>query len=445
VSSRNCANVFSLLIRRKHRKPKPVLPADSVSKYYSETAKSTYAGIFVTPLEVMSVFASASAISPLIRIDVCLPPLPTLIGQLKFDDRPDPGDLEGNWFKMDHDAILKERMVRATGEGSDACPASWYQSLSGVIVSLIHQFIMLHQGYHTAGGRKDSYDFDPDNASKAHFDTTHVAKLMMRVAQIPPGGPFLVHTFDLEQWRGHYASHGVDRDYGIAEEFIRNSNKMDRARTAEFRELANGDLDGYMEEGELDEGVSDGWAETERLSNDIDNQLAEAGVEREFYVLNDFCLAHQYPAAPLRDPEWQPWLAAMASTDIYGQLSIMYRRLCAVQTGANVVAAAMQRRAQDLEADKMLLLTKAKEVKDAFATIKKTERNISSTKTHIGALNDEVRGIMEVPGVQRVLALSGDLGGDRSERWSYLYLIPPLSADGQGLHTRAQRDPQSRD
>lgn len=297
---------------------------------------------------------------------------------------------------------------------------------------MIHQFIMMHQGYHTAGGRKDSYDFDEKASTKAHFDTTNVAKLMMRVSQILPGAGFPVHTYDFPQWRRHFETLSTDSDYGIVDEYI-IVNKMDHTRTAEYRDLASGHLDSYMDKGEMDAALNVGEGEAERLRDDINNLLIAAGVEREYFDPHDFPFAHLYPVAPLRDPEWQPWLAAMASTNIYGQLSIMYRRLCAVQTGTTVVASAMMARAKGLEKEKKLILQRAEEVRNAFRTIKKTERNITSTKNEMGALQNEIEAAMVVPGVQRALELSGDLGGEMPF-WDplSLYVIAPLSTDCQG-------------
>jgi hypothetical protein len=97
------------------------------------------------------------------------------------------------------DAVPEERIVCAAGEDPSAGPPSWYKSLSGVVVSIIHQFIMMHQGYHTAGGRKDSYDFDKKVSTKAYFNTTNVTKLMMWISQIPPGERFLVHVYEFPQ------------------------------------------------------------------------------------------------------------------------------------------------------------------------------------------------------------------------------------------------------
>ncbi len=330
------------------------------------------------------------------------------------------------------DAVLEERIARAAGEDPATALPSWYKSLSGVVVSMIHQFIMMHQGYHTAGGRRDSYDYDEKASTKAHFDTTNVAKLMMRISQVQPGARFPIHAYEFPEWRRHFGTLSMDEDYGIAEEYI-IVNKMDRVRTAEYRELASGHLDSYMEEGALDDAVNVGKEEAERLGDDIDNLLTAAGVEREYFNPRDFLYGHIHPAAAVRDPEWQPWLAAMASTNIYGQLSIMYRRICAVQTGTTVVAAAMMRRAQALEEDKKFILQRAEDVRNAFRTIKKTERSITSTKNDISALQNEIATTMEVPGVQRALELSGDLGGERSflDRLS-LYVIAPLSTDCQG-------------
>jgi hypothetical protein len=62
-----------LLTRRKNRKTKSVLHLESVGEYGSEAWKATYRGLEITPAEVLSVFFSASAISPVAPIDVSPP------------------------------------------------------------------------------------------------------------------------------------------------------------------------------------------------------------------------------------------------------------------------------------------------------------------------------------------------------------------------------------
>ena len=122
---------------------------------------------------------------------------------------------------------------------------------------MIHQFIMMHQGYHTAGGRKDGPNFDEKASTKAHFDTTNVAKLMMRISQVRPGVPFQVYPYEFPEWRRHFEALSTDDDYGIAEKYI-IVNRMDRVRTAEYGDLASGHSDSYTEEGKLDDTINVG-------------------------------------------------------------------------------------------------------------------------------------------------------------------------------------------
>ena len=88
---------------------------------------------------------------------------------------------QGHWFEGDMPAILEERISRVVGEDPSAAPPSWYKTLSGLVTSSIHQFIMMHLGYHVAGGKKDSYDFDEDPKTQGDFDKTNVANLMLRI------------------------------------------------------------------------------------------------------------------------------------------------------------------------------------------------------------------------------------------------------------------------
>jgi len=341
-------------------------------------------------------------------------------------------------------ALLEERISRVAAEDPSTITPSWYRTLSGLVISLIHQFIMMHLGYQVAGGRKDSYDFDEDPKAQGDFDKTNVAKLMMRIRmQLKPDTPFPIYKFKtLGEWGKHFNKVSNDADYLIADEYAVD-NKMDRARTSEYRDLESGNVESYADKYDLEGAVETGHDALEECQVDIDTILTAAGVERDYFDPGDFLLGHLFPSASLHAPEWTPWLAAMASTNIYGQLSIMYRRICAVQNGTKVVAAAMLRRANALEEEKKHILDKAVEVRNAFRTIKKTEKKIAVRKTEISGLEREITETLEMPGVRRSLELCGDLGRDPKQL--ALYVINPHSTDCQRLQwfLRAQRNSES--
>jgi len=262
-------------------------------------------------------------------------------------------------------------------------------------------------GYHAAGGKTDHYDFKPDMPCD-DFDKTNVAKLMSRIR--PPTVPenfnaFPIHRFkSLQEWRQHFdglGENGVDLGFAV-------SNKLDRARTSEFQDLEGGNVDAYMEEDDLDEAIDEGRSQAEHYENDINDMLNAAGIEKAYFHPRDFMLGCEYPPAQLQDPEWNPWLAGMASTNIYGQADIMFRRLCAAQRGAIILSEALTKAAKGLEAQKQGLLKEVVETRRALLALKKKSRKLAETKQEVRLLNQEINETKRIPGVQKFLDLSGD-------------------------------------
>lgn len=74
--------------------------------------------------------------------------------------------------------------------------------------------------------------------------------------------------------------------------------------------------------------VTAGLVEEEAIRERLVETLAAKGVDLSAL---DFINAHSVPPAPVLDPEWTPFLRAMSLTNIYGQMSLIYKRIEAVQ------------------------------------------------------------------------------------------------------------------
>ena len=281
--------------------------------------------------------------------------------------------------------------------------------------------------YQTAGGKTDQYDFDAwekrvDADDFSNFDTMNVAKVMNRVvAAQKTFRPFPLHDYDtLEEWVGH-----CNKIESVAlvfplQKFI-DDEYYNRFHQREYHTLQSGNVDDYMDVDSLEDAVQYGHDQAANEAEELNLMLNEAGVDTDYLVPNDFLLATAYPSAELRDPEWQPWLRAMASSNIYGHVEILYRRLTALQGGLNVLGAALIKRAKSLESHKKRLIGEAVAVRQAFKTLNKTTKQMTNTKSEIKDLDEEIVKTKRIPGVQKAIDLSadGEAGG-----YSYPSYIP---------------------
>ena len=97
----------------------------------------------------------------------------------------------GHWFKHDVMPLLEERLTRVMPSAGPfdsqnaSANQSWYSIVSGVVISSIHQFILMRLSFHTAGGKTDQYDFKTLShdiiENKGDLDKTNIGKLMMKI------------------------------------------------------------------------------------------------------------------------------------------------------------------------------------------------------------------------------------------------------------------------
>lgn len=327
-----------------------------------------------------------------------------------------------HWFEHDVQAMLDEKFERISGSGPDnpSDNPSWYAMLCGVVSSLIHQFILLNLGYQSAGGRTDKYDLktheDIDN-----FDKTNIAKLLMRIpTEWNRSSLFPIYDFDLEGWKSHFEK----IDFQGRTEPIIVPEKEDRVLNAQYHDVLTGNVDDLMEDEDMEQAVKDAIELAQKDEETIFDMLATAGVDKTFFLENDFLEAGSYPSARIRDPEWTPWLSAMASTNIYGQLDLMYRRVHAIQQGANILSLAFKHRAAVLEEHKKQLCEKAIQVREAMKVVTKGQHRNSVVSGELKNLQAEINSAKTIPAVRKYLTMMSDRAVHTgSPRLTYILIL----------------------
>jgi len=318
----------------------------------------------------------------------------------------DDSEVVGHWFKHDVQAMLDEKFERISGSEPDnpSDNPSWYAMLCGVVTSSIHQFILLNLGYQSAGGKTDKYDRkvkeDIDN-----FDKTNVAKLLMRIpTEWNRGSLFPIYDLDLEEWKSHFEK----VDFQGRTEPITVPEKEDRALNAQYHDMLTGNVDDLMEDETLEDDMKDAMGLAEKDKESILDMLATTGVDKAFFLESDFLDAGSYPSARVRDPEWTPWLSAMASTNIYGQLALMYRRVHAVQQGANILSLAFKHRAAEMEEHKKQLCEKAIQLREAMQVVTKGQERNSIASGELRSLEAEIAAGKSIPAVRKYMSMMSD-------------------------------------
>jgi len=333
-------------------------------------------------------------------------------------------------------ALMAEKSARSAKVPSSG-PKSWYSRISGVILTLVHQFILMNLGYQTRGGKVDSYDGSAEpphyleSSALDHFDSTNVAKLLMRVpseADVKDyDTPFEIYDYSLAEWKKHFEETGGLDSVTPKLNLSMIEEPHDKTLNREHSDICEGNVDGHITKEFLDEDVRVGHQA--RMEHDEHVQMMlDASCPKDTYFASDFQPAHLYPPAEVQNPQWTPWLAAMASTNVKGQLALMYRRVCALQSASLVLSLAYKQQADDLEADKKNLLVEAIKVRDVMAALKDTSYSISQVKQEIKSLNDEIAEGKKDPSILQYLKIQRNRPVRTS---SPLYVFPAHCTDPQ--------------
>jgi hypothetical protein len=93
----------------------------------------------------------------------------------------------------------------------------------------------------------------------------------------------------------------------------------------------------------------------------------------------------------------------MSSTNIYGQLNLMYQRVHAVQQGLNILSLAFKERADALEHDKKLLCEKAIQVRKAMHALSKGKSRTAGLGNEIRQLRGEISAAQSNPVIKKYM------------------------------------------
>jgi len=414
-------------------KARPILSVDGIHEYVSTSDKETYKGIDISLKQVLNVIWRVTHLARTVEVKVSFFLNPDLksIQEVELQDPNSEDPIY--WFADDMEALIAEKTARGA-KGNDPGLRSWYSRLCGVVLTLVHQFILMNLGYQTRGGKTDEYDgsadFPPRMISEniANFDNTNVAKLLMRVPtladikQYNDHTTFRVYDHNLEQWNDHFFDSGIMDLKQPVLDVLRTTtddDKYDQSLQAAYDKICDGDVNKYMSDRDLTEGVEFGLHRSMELEDQVETML-ESVVPKETYFGRDFLPAHLYPPAEIHNPQWTPWLAALASTNLDGQLMLIYSRVEAFQSACRVVALSYQRRAEELEQDKQHLLAEATKVRDAMAVLKHSVSRAPQVKQEINKLRSEIDEGKRNPSVAQYL----DLQRSRPIRTSSPLYVP---------------------
>lgn len=303
--------------------------------------------------------------------------------------------------------------------------ASWYSMLCGVATTAVLQFVLLRLNYQTSGRKIDRYDNADDGVN--NYDIKNVAKLLMRIPTLawnPTSNStirsFPIQDLDLDGWKSHFKKIGYeDLSSGVA--CVHDPDERNLA--TQHRDLLMNSADELITSEILDHGIKTGVEEALRDEEMVAEALCASGIDKDFFLEDDFMNAASYPSAKVLDPEWTPWLTAMASSNIYGQLELMYHRVAAAQQAMNILSFAYRDRAERLEGTKKLLCEKVVEVRKAMHVVNKSFDKSASLSKDIERLQSEITTAQASPAVKKYLSIMGS-----RQAYSTLHKISPRSS-----------------
>jgi hypothetical protein len=188
------------------------------------------------------------------------------------------------------------------------------------------------------------------------------------------------------------------------------------------QEVRNAIEDATQDEVDIISAAKDGNRQDSINRSRLSEELAEAGIDTLEFKLSDFAQATEIPPAPVDDPQWTPWLSHMASSNIYGQLILMYTRVEAFQDGMELLSLHCKREISRLDQGKQQLLARVQQVREAMNVLKKRHEETKKSHQEHAALNKEISEGLKIAQVKQFV--------DRENRSPHLgsspYILPLL-------------------
>lgn len=299
------------------------------------------------------------------------------------DDIPIPPN--GEWFTSDLRAIkLRNSEPHKQHE-------SWYNKFTSVANTVITQIILLRNGYQTRGGKITYYS---DEACR---------QLIMRIPTAPWSGDtpypeFPLHDMSIYDWVDHFKAsyaHLNASPSAMSSPDLRNDFQIQLDR-----DFALADQVTDVPPEQMDDAVEFGYHAEEEARGMLAHSIVAAGIEPESFLESDFMQAALCPLVPVRDPEWTPWLSKMAVSNIYGQLTLMYRRCESFQAGMELLALHCETEKERLQEEKETLEKKAVAVRKAKEVLSKIYGDGKGMRGDVQTLRTEVESGSRNPQVR---------------------------------------------
>lgn len=250
----------------------------------------------------------------------------------------------------------------------------------------MREIIYLHLGYQTIGGKVAIYTSDAGTqilmrvATKSWTDDDGSGSIC---SEIP------IHDYNLAEWVSHKDFIASDVQIPL------RSKDLEQADINAQHSCIQDGLEDALDANILNFSVASGMDEDRLDRARLVEAIKLAGLEKYEYLDSN---AAYFPPAPVHHPEWTPWLACMAVSNVYGQLELMYERVVSIQQSIGLLTLCKQRKAK-LEGQKAVLIEKVKACLKAMAVLNKVHQETQIITKEIHGFKEEINNAMAYPTV----------------------------------------------
>jgi hypothetical protein len=266
-------------------------------------------------------------------------------------DEDTPSDAEPQlkvWFKCD--------LFNLKVGSSELKAASWYNRFARVCSGVLIQCMLLHLGLQNRGGQKVPYD------------QTRLRQIIERIPTPDDGvadtarPPFPIAIRKVSDWVEHLNRDASERVTPvpkpvktIAQQVAEHDDKFAEIKSTYDHNDARDDLSAAQ----LFERQRQGIKQTAESLEKMSVGLQSIGTTVPEFLETDFLHTAFYPPAPMRKPEWTPFLERMADSNVYGQVELVLARVRQVDQGLRLVRDMCETHMKDLAERRKTLLAQA--------------------------------------------------------------------------------------
>ena len=298
------------------------------------------------------------------------------------------------WFAADHDTVQWEKLRAVPTSSRQPVPSddsdpppSWHALLGGVVLQSLLQFVYLYCEYQRFGGKLDQYDHEADG-DVLNFDLLNVAHSLMKVnTDWKQGTPCLhLHDYTLEEWKTHFK----EVDFAKCNVPVEIPDSEDRDLQRSIYALNTGDINEELESKETKEALEEAYQVYKQDHEEYLTLASEADPEAEFFLEADFVnLSFAHPT-PVANPPWTPFMLAFAQTNIYGKLSLLYRKVDSIERHSKVVSMIFDDRARRMAKQKENLAEQIKKIKRVQCIVDKRQERDDKLNADVKKMQTQI-------------------------------------------------------